>query len=351
MLINRLVGGARRPRLRVVANGAILTSAIHARVISTAYYAADSFSVTLPINAGPFTGADYWSSSGSNEIAVEFSIDGGMTFMTAIEGLVDRLVLDPICGTAVLEGRDFTSYFVDTILREQYLNRSASEIAQTFAEGHGLAPSVTPTSRLVGRYYQGNRTRTTLSRDTTCTTEWDLLVALARFEDFEVFVQGRSLFFQPRPLAPRVVFGIDPSVLCALKMEYLPSITDAFEVKVQSWNSERQSPVTSVASSNSSIQTGVTSGTGVPSKSYVITRPNLTIEEAELMAAQALREIQLHRKIISLEMPGDTVLTPRQGIQLGGTGAMFDQVYLVESVERSFAPGTGFIQHVRAVDI
>ena len=341
----------RRPRMRIVANGVALTGAIEASVTSTSYYGADSFSVSLATGSDLLSSASYWSSPGKNEIAVQFSVDGGWNFITAIEGLADRVMIDPIRGTVYLEGRDLTSQLVDTVLSEQYLNRTASEIALILAENHGLVPCITATSRLVGRYYQDDRSRTALTRDTACTTEWDLLVQLARYEDFEVFVQGHSLFFQPRVAVPIVLTEVNPASLCALRMEYLPSMSDVLEVRVQSWNSERQMAVTGRMTSGASPVSGAAPGGNAGQRNYVITRPNLTAEDAELMAAQVLREIQVHRRCISLEMPGDTGLVPRVGLRLSGTGTAFDQVYLVESVERRFSPSHGFTQHIRAVDL
>jgi hypothetical protein len=101
---------------------------------------------------------------------------------------------DPLAGTIHITGRDLTAKLIDTKTSENFLNQTSSQIAQTLAARHGLAAQVTATTTRVGTYYSQNHSGLSQER-----SEWDLLVELAAYEDFDVYVRGETLYFQPKP--------------------------------------------------------------------------------------------------------------------------------------------------------
>ena len=197
MLLNDPQSAWRAPRLKVIANGQIISGAMEAEVISNNYYAADRFRTSVALGIDPWAGASFWASEPDILMDVQFSLDGGASFVSLVQGVVDSVSIDPTLGLVRLDGRDLTSALIEARTQETFANRTSSEIASLLAQRHNLTPQVTSTTTPVGRYYQIEHDRITLNQFSRTTTEWDLLVYLARQEGFDVFVQGQTLCFQP----------------------------------------------------------------------------------------------------------------------------------------------------------
>jgi len=228
----------RQSRLRVLANGSEVAGVIEASVSSNNHFAADCFRVTLA--AVPTTLA------GTVDITldVQFSLDGGASFTSLVQGVVDLLDLDPVQGTLTLTGRDLTAALIETRTQDTFANQTSSEIATILAGRHGLAANVTATTTPVGRYWELEHDRLLLNDFSRATTEWDLLVELAQHEGFDVWVSGTALYFQPpQPSnAPQAVLRpvattAGPVNVVSLRLERALTLAGAIEVTVKSWHS------------------------------------------------------------------------------------------------------------------
>ena len=197
LLPSDLLRSWRAPRLRILANGEELAGTVAAEVISNNHYAADRFSATVAAGSDQQSGVAFWASEPAIILDVQFSLDGGATFTSLVQGAVDNVIIDPTGGLVHLDGRDLTAALLETRTQETFSNRTASEIATLMAERHNLTPFVSTTTTPVGRYYQDQHDRITLDQFSYATTEWDLLVFLARQEGFDVFVEGLALHFEP----------------------------------------------------------------------------------------------------------------------------------------------------------
>lgn len=349
LVLNERQPTYRAPRLRLLANDQALAGACEAEVNSNNHYGADRFGAVLAL--GPDTWADawFWSSESNILIDVQFSLDGGMGFTSLIRGLVDTVSINPVNGAVRICGRDFTAALIEAQTQEAFANRTSSEIATIFAQRHGLVPRVIPTSTPVGRFYQSDHESLTLDRFSEATTEWDLLVYLARREDYDAFVTGSELCFQPSAPVATVDLVLHPADTMELKLERALTLARDITVTVRSWNSLRQMAFTEcVGSSINGTSPNGSSGNTGSAKQYVVIRPNLTPDRALELAQQHLSELSRHERIIEFAMPAELTLTPRSKILLDGTGTDFDQAYYIESIERVFRPQTGFLQRVRA---
>ena len=332
----------RAPRVRVIANGVPVVGVTDADIASTNHYAADRFSVDVALGADPQLGPAFWASESDISVEVQMSLDGGASFTSLIEGAVDTVDLDPIIGTARVAGRDRTAALIETRTQETFANRTSSEIAQILAARHGLGAQVKQTSTPVGRYYQDEHDRITLDQFSRATTEWDLLVFLARQESFDVFVRGSTLFFQPPSEPDGAIVVLRPVDCLDLRLERALTLARDLEVTVKSWNSRQQNAFTQTARSRAQKSLG-----GAPQR-YVYVRPNLTSDQALKLAQQILTELTRHERVVALTMPGELVITPRSLVGLQGTGTEFDQIYYVDHIERSIRAEGGFVQHIRA---
>jgi phage protein D len=276
------------------------------------------------------------------------SLDGGTNFTSLLQGLVDIVSIDLERNLARVSGRDFTASLIEARTKEAFSNRTSSEIASVIATRHGLVPAVVPTSTFVGRYYGNQRESLTLDRFSTTTTEWDLLVSLAREDGYDVFVAGNTLFFQPTGWNAAIDLIIRPTDVMHLRLERTLTLARDIEVTVTSWNSLqmmafKQSVLSTIENSNAATEGSAAGGT----QTFCLVKPNLTPDAALKLAQQHLAEQSQHERVVEFSMPGELSLTPRSRILLEGTYTDFDQVYFVESISRSFRPKTGFLQRVR----
>jgi hypothetical protein len=339
----------RAPRLRVLANGAVVSGAIEADVSSNNHYAADRFRASIALGPDPFATAEFWSSQTGIMLDVQFSLDAGASFVSLIQGLADTVSVDITSSLLCVEGRDLTAALIEARTQETFANRTSSEIATILAQRHDLTPVVASTSTPVGRYYQNEHDRTTLNQFSRSMTEWDLLIFLAGQEGFDVYVSGTALYFQPGASDPVAPWIVTPQVLQDLRLERSLTLARDIVVTVKSWNSRQQTAFEQTArASGIAGRSALLTGTGQPPQTYVFVRPNLTMDEALKLAQQKLAELTIHERVWEALMPGDLTLTARSMIQLVGTGTDFDQTYFVDVIDRHLSPTTGFEQRIRA---
>jgi phage protein D len=324
-------GMLRQPRLNVLANGAAVAGAVSATVISNNYHAADRFYVSVAAaTTGNLLDAD------TIALEVQFSLDGGASFASAISGYVDAVEFEALPGRIGFSGRDLSAALIEARSQETFPNQTASEIATLLAQRHGLSARVTATTTPAGRYWELEHDRLMLNAFTQATAEWDLLVSLAQHEGFDVWVSGSTLYFQPRQDGTPLI--IRPEDCVSLRLERALTLAGDVEVIVKSWHSRGGIGCT---------QSARRQGAG-KSVRYIYVVPNLTPDQALTLAQQRLNELTRHERVLVAEMPGDMMLTPRMTLALEGTGTGFDTAYRVDEIERTLSPGSGFVQRVRA---
>ena len=328
----------RTPRLLARVNGAVVANAIAARVLSNNHYAADRFRLTVAL--GQSLAAD-WMSADRMDVEIGVAQDGTASWL--IEGEADQIELDAHRRVLTLTGRDLTARLIEARTQESFSNRTSSEIAGILARRRGLTPSVTPTSTPVGRYWQLQRDRVTLDQFSRATTEWDLLVALASLEGFDVWVAGTTLHFHPRQDAAPAT-PLRPEHTTALRLDRALTLARDIEVIVKSWNARQQQAFIRRAR-RSGARGG---GAGREPQRHILVVPNLTPDDALKLAQRKLEDLTRHERVITAEMPGTLSHTPRQRIALSGTGTDFDQDYHIDEIDRAITTTTGFTQTLRA---
>ena len=329
----------RAPRLEVLADGVRLAGVTEAEVTSNTYYAADRFQLRLALDASPAALA-YWAAAGEIMLDIRMSLGGAARSL--IQGVVDRVRLDPIRRLVTLDGRDLTSRFIEARTQESFVNRTASEIAEILAARHGLTAQVTRTTTKVGRYYQEEHDHISLGQFNRSMTEWDLLTWLARQEGFDVFVRGTTLTFGPSE-EPARVMPLAVQDVTELHLERALTLARDIEVTVKSWNSLQQNAFSKTARAAGMRRNGAGNV-----QRHVLVRPNLTEDEALKLAQATLEELTRHRMVLRATMPGDLTLAPRDNLLLRDAGGAFDQAYVVEEVTRRMSIVHGFTQQVCA---
>jgi hypothetical protein len=270
------------------------------------------------------------------QIEIQFGIDGN--WQSLITGAADAIEVDAIRNSILVSGRDLTAIFIAAQTQESFENLTSSDVAILLCGRHSILASVTPTSTLIGRYYQDGHTRSALSQHGRATTEWDVLSWLAQQEGYDVWVAGDTLHFQPASTSS-IGAAVAPADCLDMRLNRDLSIGAGFTVQIQSWDSASQQGIAAQASYGSSA-----TGTAP----IVALRPNLSLGDAQTLAQRMVSQLSGHERTLSYETPADLTTMPRMQIQLAYTNTDFDGAYTVYEVERRFSVRHGFTQQVQA---
>lgn len=318
-------------------------------VSSNGFYRADTFTAALPVSALPAS-LSIAVLSNLDVITVEIraAVDGSSP-TSLILGIVADFDVDWLDGTAHLTGRDHTGDFIETKTAVKYLNQTSSKIIQTLAAEHGLTANVQATTTLAGKYYEVDHDKLTDE-----ITEWDLITYLAQKEGYYAWVSGTVLNFQPAALVqgtPIPIQWTPPSAsappnapFVSLKTTRNLTLAGDVRVIVYSWNHKQKQAFKVTATATKSKKSQASGGT---SQTYTFRVPGLTHDQAQQWAQNKAEEITRHERLIALELPPDVTTTPRNQIQLTGTGTSWDQLYWIDEVTRRMAWGE-FTQTVGA---
>ena len=340
----------RQPIYTVTVNqGTNLTGILEVEVTNASHFASDTFRVTVSIADLPLgLGIDYWGAAAGDELEV-FAGFYGSAPLSLIYGQVDDVDIDLVNRVMVLTGRDLSARFLDVKTAEHFQDQKASDIVKALAARHGMTASVKPTTERVGGYYEYYHTRMTSDM-----TEWDLLIFLADQENYDFWVAGHTLFFQPP-----IPITADPYVLLwsdlgqgnrvanfeDLKLHRSETLAKDVIVKVQSWN---QALETVVTAENHRNQANKNQRAGGAAQIYTFYPPNLTKDQADKWANAKAEDITKHERVIMGRLPGDNLLTNRSLIQLVGTGTSWDQFYNLDTVTRHLSIEHGYTMDFRA---
>lgn len=341
-----LQSSVRQPGVEFTVNGIYVPGLIEAEVTNNSHFVSDTFRVVLALSRLPAAyGPAYWGNSEGDRIGIAAGFAGDRA-MPLIVGQVDDIDYDPVQRTIALTGRDLSAPLIDARTSEKFVNRTASQIAETLAARHGLVPVVEATRTKAGTYYTADHV--VLTQDQT---EWDLLTYLAEREGFDVWVSGDRLHFQPSPLetspAYRLVWSEEAKASNALDIHLHRSQTLAKDVivVVQSWNQKQQKAfkVTyKVTQANKSQRAGG------KAQLYSFNVPNLNRDQCQALARSRAEEITRHERILTASLPGDSRLTTRAMVHLFGTGSGWDQLYYPDSVTRRISFEEGYRMELRA---
>ncbi len=353
-----------QPRGMIIIDGAALdTPHVSWEIDTNTNYQADTFRAEALISEDPETSFQndltYWANlaNGQIEILGGFPANPGSfsksELTSFLMGQIDEIHVDLGGNKVELYGRDYTSYFLDTKTSEKFQGKKASEIAQILAQRHGLATQITPTSTLVGTYYQIDHINMQSDR-----SEWDLLTYLAQQEGYDCYLKGRTLVFQPKEEAGPT-YEIDvtmPSAATgalsssAIDLRFVRNLTLAGDVTVilRSWN-QKQKKGFSVKSPPRKARNALNPPRGNrPPQVYTFTAGNKTQQQAQERANQLAEDISRHEINLEATLPGDTVLTGRHIVAVKGTGTALDQLYYPDSIIRELDWEDGFEMRVHA---
>lgn len=346
-----LLSSADRTEIQIAIDGVPISGLLRASIATTNAFAADTFSLMFAL--GPQASGDmvFWStvSSASITATAVSSQNYGLTYLDLVTGMIDTIHVNPIQRTVSVEGRDLSASLINAYHQQDFVNQTASEVVTTIAQYHSLQPVVTSTVGNIGRYYTDGHTKLSLGQFSTLQSDWDLVVQLARHSSFDVFVQGRSLFFQPKIQYSTAPLFLDVGDVKSMRIERNLDLGAGPSATVQSWNSQNMAAYRSSNLGNGIAEKSIPSpGT---SSAFLFSASNYTSEQVNNLAARYTAELARLTTVLELEMPWDLSLAPRTTIFLTGTNSSFDAAYQIDSIERHYSSTSGSTQTLRAVQI
>jgi hypothetical protein len=360
---------ARLPRARVLIGGTPLAGLETAYVESTGYYQADTFAISLALDADPAFDAAWWGAQADVRIELQagFATQDGQPapggsrgppgWQTIMLGQVDRIGLDLGRRAVLLNGRDLACLLIDAKTTETFVNQSAAQVASVLAPRHGLTANCSSPAAPVGQFYQVEHSRQTLATGHSTTTEWDLLVRLAKQDGADLWVSGTALNLQPQAVPtlansillawqpPAQIGGYPTAGFTNLMLRREQALAKDITVQVQTWEVRHRKKHTATVSRTLSA-----GGHSKTAQTYVFNRTNLTPDKAMAFAQTMLAQLTKHERRIEFSMPGEMLLTPRCGAVLAGTGTPWDQTYYVTELRRRYGVREGFWQRVCAIN-
>jgi hypothetical protein len=340
--------GSRTPRVRALINGMPVDDVIHADVTDRGSCKSSHFELT--VRAGGISLNTQWLNlqNGPVSVTISFYTQWDDTDAVEFEGLADSISFDPIRMIARIQGKDYSSVLANSSFQQSFSNQTASEIASYIATRHGFGSNITQTTTMVGSYRRNGHNQMSLNAYSHVTSEWDLLVLLAKTEGFELFIDGTSLVFSPQAALLRNYMTIDNGNAKEITFRRNCVLSDQTRVIVKSWNSWMNgSSLSSGQQTSSEAEVDFAGLSQDPGTDLVFITPNLSAQETEQLAQLYLQTLNEQNLTVDIVMPGETLLHPRDVLTVGDTGTSFDTQYVVRSLRRRFSPTGGFLQYIQ----
>jgi len=344
----------RQPRVRLVLDGVPVDGCRSAEIISRRGAQAASFRILASASSVAKTLGRSWVDKDKLDVAIDFGFlptgisAAVMPWVRMITGNVDRISFDQPRGLVSLDGRDHAARLIDLPIQDSYLNRTSSELAALLASSCELSGDIDTTHGLIGQYYQIQHTKSALSGFSKHGNGWDLLSELADLEGFDLWVDGTTLHFKQADTTNTKIYDLTSEqpttnraspvfTISDLSMERTLGLAGSMQVTVSSWNSRQRQKIIASYPPDTSTAT---------SKQFLILRPNLLPDEAEVLAKNTYNRLRAHQYVVNGTMAGELVLTTQHRLRLAGTGTGWDRIYTIDRIEREMSLEGGYIQHI-----
>ncbi len=329
--------------IQVVLNGVAVEGLLHASVVNSNCFSADTYALTFALGPPPLSNLEFWSSLSSAYVEISAFAASGLILQNLITGTIDEISADPIQGTVTIEGRDLTSTLVDSYRQQDFVNQTASEIVSAVALYHSFIPVITDTTEIVGRYFADGYTRLSTGQFSRLRSDWDLIVELARECRFDVFVQGRNLLFQPSSTIGILPMRLPLETLKSIRFERDLTIQGEASALVQSWDSQY---VTAYGTPGATVAGGMATPGAQP---FLFSASNFTAQQVADTAQRYSSELNRLAVTLHAELPLEPLLAPRTVIMIDQTNSLFDTIFEIDSVERHYDSAHGSTQLIRAI--
>ncbi|GBQ09713.1 hypothetical protein [Swaminathania salitolerans] len=281
----------------------------------------------------------------------EERLTGGQ-WQTVFHGMVDRISRGSSPSAYVLNCRDYLALLLERRLVGGWSNATGIELVRHAVEASGLgfddsALSGMEVGQYSGQFWQIEHRRLSTITQNRHQTAFDLVFSVAREQDFECSVQGRTVMLHPWASAQTRsanVFSPDAVTLRAMHRDL--SLSGGAVVGVQSWDS-RQRARSAVYYDGSSFMAEPPSG---DRPFYCFRAPGRRMDDIRRLAQGKHRRIMAHAFEARLAFPAMVGLAPRHLIRFDDGMTKGGKVLSVDSVRHVFDGRQGYLQDVTIRD-
>ncbi|MBV8159119.1 MAG: hypothetical protein JO278_15775 [Dyella sp.] len=331
---------ARQPSVKVTFNG-IQVPVEECSVSQNKKGNSNTFSCKIPLtqldNLG--LGLDWIAAQTAIDTEVYYSNDQD-DFVLMFKGETDKIDIEfSANGQEVsLSHRCHSAKLKNKKSNEKFQNKTHQEIATDIAGRAGLTLNTDSGTGLAGRIYTAEQSKVTGNQSL-----WQLLRDIGEVEGKIHTVIGDQLYFvtlddpglpiypvhyvMPAPDLPAQSSG---QVSIKLGRNYEAS--KKHTVNVRSWDHKRKLLTVSTQSK----------GSGDPEQVYDYDPHHKTQDQTDRYCKGKLKEHTRHAFDLTIDMPGDTALTPLYQIALSGTNSAFDQNYHIDHIDHKMSVKGGY---------
>ena len=309
----------------------------------------NTFSAVLAVGETRKAGFDYaeWADYQPADVTVVMS--SALNFgdeKDMITGKIDKPEIDWFTGKVSVSGRDKTGELTEKKRSQKFQNQKTDEVVKTIAGDHGLSVSGADGGLdFAGKIFKDDTVHLTVNR-----TDFEIISDLAEREGYRWYVQGTTLYFEPKEQDASGVYqvqftppgaggSIGTGNILALRTWRNMTAAKPHEVNVRSWHHEEKK-----------LYSGKATAGGVGSDTAVMEHHHngRNDEQSEKLAKSRLANAIRHDCNVSIHTAGDLDIDPRQKLQLTGTGTIYDQVYDIDTVELHIDWGAGFTMDIES---
>lgn len=273
------------------------------------------------------------------EIKMGYANDIATVINAEITGLEPEFVANR-APSLTIRGYDLRHRLLRDRQTRTFIQQKDSDIAAQIAQAAKLTPQVKDSQVVHDYVVQANQ------------TDLEFLAERARLIQYDVFVEDKTLFFQP------VANGDSKILTLTLEqdlLEFYPrlsSMQQISQVRVQGWNPKDKKEVVGQAKAGDEVAMGgENSGAALVKTAFgdaialVTDHPIITQGEADQLAKAKLNQ-QVLGLIVGEGMSwGRTDLEPGKVIQLEGLGKRFSGLYYLTAVTHRYQPNRGYYSH------
>lgn len=315
-----------------------LASVFDCEVTNNNFYMADTWQVEASLSGQkpPFNSPLWWGEQTGIEVKVTASLQpiGPGQGTVLVTGPSDDIGLSLLNDVIILNGRDYTSRFIDTRLSDTFLsiengkiflNQTASQLVATLVSDYwpDMQTVITPTKTTVGTYAGAQNALMFRNRSL-----WDVITWLAQNESavdasgsadpFVAYIVGKTLYFGPMSGSIGNSGGIfvinwaNRSTAKSLDLSRNLTLANDIRVTVQGWGPLGR--YQAVASGKHAAAPSTVFPHGY--QHYVYTINGLTQQQASNRATSLALSLSQHELTARVEIPADFSLNPYGKVRL-----------------------------------
>jgi phage protein D len=299
----------------------------------------DAFSITLADPEFEFVDAAKFDIG--KRVVLKFCAPDGRSLKQVFEGEITALEPEFTQGgiSLTIRGYDMSHRLNRVRKTDTFQDMSADQIAKKIAQAHGLTPRAEATGVTKQFTQQSNE------------TDWEFLWRLASMFDFEVVVEGKTLFFReaggPRAQTVDLRWAESRPMLLSLRPR-VTAVQQIKDVEVRGWDPKQKKEIVAKAAvTDTDTKIGIDRSTVVNKFGggtlVVADAPVTTMSEARKLARSFASQLANAWCEADGSCEGDPRIVPGTKLKIAGVGRRFNGQYVVSKAMHAFRGGSGYV--------